>query len=76
MWIFLDFLYDTGRLDADSDPLWELRKPLICYCGLDFEGRPRPEGAERLIPCECYLPYRPTVGYLHDLCDRGAFHPC
>lgn len=65
-WRWLDFLHGTGRLDPRSDPLWELRKPLICYGGLDFEGRWRPEGDPSPIPCECYLPYRASAGLLNN----------
>ncbi|WP_028924450.1 hypothetical protein [Pseudonocardia acaciae] len=63
-WHWLDFLYDTRRMDPASDPLWELRKPLICYGGLDFDGRPRPEDERSPIPCECHLPYREAAEYL------------
>ena len=44
MWEWFDFLAGTGRLDPASDPLAELRKPLLCYGGLDERGRLRPEG--------------------------------
>jgi hypothetical protein len=64
-WQWFDFLHHTGRFDPRSDPLWELRKPLICYGGLDFDGRWRPEDDPSPIPCECYLPYREAVGYLN-----------
>jgi hypothetical protein len=72
LWQWLDFLHDTGRMNPASDPLWELRKPLICYGGLDYEGRFRPEDDPSPIPCECYLPYTETVEYLHDQLERGA----
>ena len=45
MWEWFDFLADTGRLDPASDPLWELRKPLLCYGGLD-EQRTAAAGAD------------------------------
>ncbi|WP_214368237.1 hypothetical protein [Pseudonocardia sp. H11422] len=71
MWDWFGFLEATDRLDADSDPVWELRKPLICYGGLDLRGRLRSEGDGRgqLVPCECFLPYRETVAALHGLLD-------
>lgn len=75
LWVFLDFLYDTGHLDPRSDPLWELRKPLICYAGLGFDGRERPKGSGRLIPCECHLPYRETVEYVQREFEQGRFQP-
>jgi hypothetical protein len=67
MWDWFDFLADTGRLDPASDPLCELRKPLQCCGGLDAAGRPRPEGAERTVECECHLPYRETAQLLNRL---------
>ena len=75
-WQWLDFLHHTGRLDPRSDPLWELRKPLICYGRLDFEGRFLPEGDPTvLIPCECYLPYRQSVNYLNGQLEAGSLSP-
>lgn len=73
-WQWLDFLHHTGRLDPRSDPLWELRKPLICYGGLDFDGRWRPEADPSPIPCECHLPYRETVDYLNGWLESGALY--
>ena len=73
MWEWLDFLAETGRLDPASDPLWELRKPLLCYGGLDERGWLRPEGSpgtgsgQRLVECECHLPYRETTELLNRL---------
>lgn len=64
-WHWLDFLHDTRRIDPASDPLSELRKPLICYGGLGFDGRPRPEDDPSPILCECFLPYRESVEYLN-----------
>ncbi|MET1003665.1 MAG: hypothetical protein ABWZ15_17770, partial [Acidimicrobiia bacterium] len=63
LWTYLDFLFETGRIDPESDPLGELRKPLCCYCGLDEQGVPaRDEGAPR-APCECHVVYRgPDAG--------------
>lgn len=75
LWMFLDFLHDTGRINPASDPLWELRKPLICYAGLGFDGLERPEDAGRLIPCECHLPYRKTVEYVQSEFAKGRFQP-
>lgn len=74
-WQWFDFLHHTGRLDPRSDPLWELRKPLICYGGLDFEGRFLPEDHPPLIPCECYLPYRKSVDYLNAQLKAGSLYP-
>lgn len=71
-WRWFDFLHGTGRLDPRSDPLWELRKPLICYAGLDLHGVPRPEGTPSPIPCECYLPYRESAEFLNGEIERGA----
>lgn len=74
MWTWFGFLAATGRLDADSDPVWELRKPLICYGGLDLRGRLRSEddGGEQLIPCECFMPYRRTVELLRQLLEGAT----
>jgi hypothetical protein len=72
LWQWLDFLHETRRMNPASDPLWELRKPLICYGGLDYEGRFRPEDDPSPIPCECYLPYRETVEYLDGQLKSGA----
>jgi hypothetical protein len=60
LWNFLEFLADTGRFDPASDPLPELRKVLVCYGGLGFDGVPR-EGRSP-IRCECY---RTHVGPSH-----------
>jgi hypothetical protein len=32
-----------------------------CYGGLDADGQPRPGGAYRDFPCQCYIPYDGTV---------------
>ena len=66
VWDWFDFLHDTGRMDADSDPVAELRKPLACYGGLDQDGHPL-DGAPRQVECECFLPYRETTALLADL---------
>jgi hypothetical protein len=78
MWEWFDFLHGTGRLHPGSDPLWELRKPLLCHGGLDQRGRLRaddparaPSGS-RLVECECHLPYRETVRLLNRLVLRCA----
>jgi hypothetical protein len=72
LWTFLDFLADTGRLDPASDPVPELRKVLICYGGLGFDGLPREEG-RRLIRCECYRTYTgPSHGELSGLPKASA----
>ncbi|HEX6237564.1 MAG TPA: hypothetical protein VFZ68_10250 [Acidimicrobiales bacterium] len=70
VWLLLDFLADTGRLDSASDPVGELRKPLRCYGGLDARGRAGalevPDdggGTDGASRCECYVAYRgPTHG--------------
>ena len=67
MWEWFDFLVETGRLDPASDPPWELRKPLLCYGGLDERGRLRPTDAPRIVECECHLPYRETTQLLNRL---------
>lgn len=67
LWSWLDFLHDTARLAAGSDPIAELRKPLCCVGWLDLDGTPLPPGAPRSIPCECLLPYRETAELLDDL---------
>jgi hypothetical protein len=86
LWQLLDFLVATDRLDRASDPIDELRKPLMCYGGLDRSGRERvpddgtggpsePVGVTDDPPfrCECYVTYRgPTHGELADLATAGA----
>src|ERR671911_814497 len=77
LWLFLDFLAETGRLERASDPLDELRKPLICYGGLDRSGRERTDDEHddhrSSVRCECYVRYRgPTHGELADLASAGA----
>ncbi len=86
LWQLLDFLVATDRLDRDSDPIDELRKPLMCYGGLDRSGREREHVADTggaaesgadaddpLSRCECYVRYRgPTHGELADLAAAGA----
>jgi hypothetical protein len=64
LWDWFDFLHATGRMDSRSDPVAELRKPLACYGRLDQDGHRLPEGAERQILCECFLPYRETAELL------------
>jgi hypothetical protein len=73
----LDFLAETGRLERASDPLDELRKPLICYGGLDRSGRERSDDEHdddrSFVRCECYVRYRgPSHGELSDLAAAGA----
>jgi hypothetical protein len=86
LWQLLDFLVATDRLDRGSDPIDELRKPLMCYGGLDRSGREREHDAETgdaadpgadaddpPIRCECYVRYRgPTYGEVTDLATAGA----
>lgn len=61
MWEWFEFLHATGRLHTDSDPLAELRKPLACIGWLDEQGRRLPPEADRVVECECFLPYRETA---------------
>ncbi|MGH9185331.1 MAG: hypothetical protein ACRD0U_05900 [Acidimicrobiales bacterium] len=65
IWRFLAFLHATGRLDPSSDPLDNLREPLMCYGGLDADGQPRPRGTPAPFPCQCYfnvrVPSRPGL---------------
>ena len=78
MWEWFDFLHDTGRLDPASDPVWELRKPLLCYGGLDAHGRQLPEGTPAVVECECHLPYRETTQLLNRLgrqCEYSGQSP-
>ncbi|MBO0850553.1 MAG: hypothetical protein J2P20_13895 [Pseudonocardia sp.] len=72
-WRWFDFLHGTRRMGPTSDPLWELRKPLICYGGLDFDGSPRPVDDPSPIPCECFLPYRESVDYLNRELQRAEW---
>jgi hypothetical protein len=68
-----------GRFGAGAGrAVWELRKPLICYGGLRFDGRPRPGDDPSPIPCECFLPYRVSVEYLNrelPRAERGGNPP-
>jgi hypothetical protein len=73
MWEWFDFLDETGRLHPGADPLCELRKPLLCYGGLDQRGRPLPKGAPSTVVCECFVPYRETSELLGEL-HRRAVH--
>lgn len=59
VWGWLHFLDATGGLTDADEPLSDLLKPLLCYGGLDFQGRPRPENSAPLITCECYQPRQP-----------------
>ncbi len=59
LWRWLHFLEATGGLTGDDEELSDLIKPLLCYGGLDFEGKPRPEDSPRLIECECFEPLLP-----------------
>ena len=74
MWQWFDFLTETDRLDGASDPLAKLRKPLLCYGGLDRHGRLRGEDAPAPFECECHLPYRETVQLLNRLGQQCEYH--
>jgi hypothetical protein len=66
LWTYLDFLFATGRIDPASDPLCEVRKPLMCYAGLDEQGLPQRDAHAPRAPCECHVVYRgPSVGACH-----------
>lgn len=56
LWGWLHFLDATGGHTGDDEPLSQLIKPFLCYVGFDYQGRQRPEGAPRLIECECFEP--------------------
>jgi hypothetical protein len=78
LWAWIDFLHGTGRLHPASDPVAELRKPLICCGWLDQDGRPLPSDAPQSIVCECMLPYRETAELLFELvrqCERSGQDP-
>ena len=78
MWEWFDFLAGTGRLDPASDPPAELRKPLLCYGGLDERGRLRTGDGPAPVECECHLPYRETVQLLNRLgrqCEYSGRSP-
>lgn len=70
MWEWFEFLEETGRLAAGSDPLGELRKPLLCYGGLDQRGRRMPADAPSTIVCECFVPYREVAELMLELTMR------
>jgi hypothetical protein len=77
-WEWFDFLAGTGRLDPASDPPAELRKPLLCYGGLDERGRLRTDDGPAPVECECHLPYRETVQLLNRLgrqCEYSGRSP-
>lgn len=61
LWNLLGWLDADDRLDQASAPLSVLREPLQCYGGLDADGQPRPEGVESEVPCQCYIPYDPSL---------------
>lgn len=71
MWEWFDFLDETGALHPASDPLGELRKPLLCYGWLDHRGRRLAADAPSPVACECLIPYRETVELLQEL-QRSA----
>ena len=71
MWEWFTFLHETHRLHPRSDPAAELRKPPACYGWLDEHGRKLPPDAERVIECECFVPYRETAALLGELARRG-----
>jgi hypothetical protein len=72
MWLYLDFLAETGRLHPDSDPLDALREPLQCFFGLDALGRPA-EGVHRGAPCTCHVQHiGPRHGEIEAARGRGS----
>lgn len=56
LWELLDFLDETGRLDAGSDALEHLREPLVCYGWLGPDGRRRPDDEATPFECACFFP--------------------
>lgn len=66
LWIYLEFLAATDRLDPASQPLDRLKDALRC-AGLGDDGLPRPDD-EPAFRCECLRPYR---GPTH--CEVVAF---
>jgi hypothetical protein len=61
LWTVLHWCHETGGLTADSDPLPALLEPLRCYGGLGEDGYPMPDGVDVDFPCQCYVPYDPTL---------------
>jgi hypothetical protein len=61
LWTVLSWCADAGELAPDSDPLPALLEPLRCYGGLGADGYPMPEGEDVDFPCQCYVPYDPTL---------------
>jgi hypothetical protein len=61
VWVYLEFLADTDRLDPNSQPLDRLRDALRC-AGLGDDGQRLPDDAAE-FRCECHRPYHgPTHG--------------
>ena len=61
LWAILGWLSDEGRLAPASDPLDVLREPLRCAGGLGTDGLPMADGEDVEFPCQCYVPYDPTL---------------
>ena len=65
IWRFLDFLAETDRLHAESDPIVELRRPLRCLGQLGDDGRWDEGLGADPGPCVCFSRYTgPTYGDL------------
>ena len=45
LWLYLEYLAETGAMDCRSDPLPALQRPLRIWSGLDQDGRRRPPTA-------------------------------
>lgn len=84
LWVVVEWIAESGRLRAGSDPVSALLEPLQCAGGLDAIGRPR--SADELSPvhCQCVLPFDPNVppgviaravGWLDGRCLVEHVHP-
>ena len=63
IWRFFDFLAETDRLHAESDPVVELRRPLRCLGQLGDDGRWDEGLGADPGPCVCFVRYSgPTHG--------------
>jgi hypothetical protein len=74
LWTTLSWCQAAGRLDPASDPLPILLEPLRCAGGLDEDGRPMPPGVDIDFPCQCYVPYDPSLptGLAHHIVGRDV----
>lgn len=72
LWQWLHFLEATDGFSDRDEPLSQLIKPFLCYVGFDYEGRQRPQGAPRLIECECREPMTPEERHIMEQEMRAA----